>query len=90
MSPHASPATATDLTGLPPAYIPVGDLDLFCDEDIAYAQALGRAGVPVELRVYPGAFHASSGLVADAPLSIRWRDDEDDALRRAFAVEGGG
>ena len=86
---HAAPATATDLAGLPPAYIPVGDLDLFCDEDIAYAQALGRAGVPVELHVYPGAFHASSGLVADAPLSVRWRDDEDEALRRAFAVEGG-
>lgn len=85
VSPYASPAIATDVAGLPPAFIPVGDLDLFYDEDVAYAQALGRAGVPVELRVYPGAFHASSGLVADAPLSVRWRSDEDDALRRAFA-----
>ena len=89
VSPYASPATATDVAGLPPAYIHVGDLDLFCDEDVAYAQALGRAGVPVELRVYPGAFHASSGLVAEAPLSIRWRDYEDDALRRAFARSEG-
>lgn len=88
VSPHASPAIATDLAGLPPAYIPVGDLDLFLDEDVAYAQALSRAGVAVELRVYPGAFHASSGLVADAPLSVRWRHDEDDALRRAFAEAG--
>jgi len=85
VSPYASPALAVDVSGLPPAYINVGDLDLFCDEDIAYAQALGRAGVAAELRVYPGAFHASSGLVADAPLSVRWRDDEDEALRRAYA-----
>jgi acetyl esterase/lipase len=88
VSPYASPAIATDVAGLPPAYIPVGDLDLFCDEDVAYAQALGRAGVPVELRVYPGAFHASSGLVAEAPLSVRWRADEDEALRRAFTAPG--
>ena len=39
VEPYAAPARATDLAGLPPAYIDVGDLDLFLDEDIAYAQA---------------------------------------------------
>lgn len=81
---YAAPARATDLSGLPPAYINVGALDLFIDEDIEYAQALQRAGVPVELRVYPGAFHGSNSLVADAPLSLRWKADELDALRRAW------
>jgi len=58
VSPYAAPARATDLSGLPPAFIDVGTADLFRDEDIDYAQRLMRAGVPVELHVYPGAYHA--------------------------------
>ena len=57
VSPYAAPARATELAGLPPAFISVGALDLFLEEDLAYAQRLARAGVPVELHVYPGAFH---------------------------------
>jgi triacylglycerol lipase len=57
VSPYAAPARATDLAGLPPAFIAVGALDLFLEEDLDYAQRLARAGVPVELHVYPGAFH---------------------------------
>ena len=88
VSPYASPSVATDLTGLPPAYINVGDLDMFVDEDIAYAQALRRAGVAAELHVYPGAFHGSSGFVAHAPLSQRWTADENAALEAALNPEG--
>ena len=84
VSPWASPAVAEDLSNLPPAYINVGQFDMFLDEDIAYAQALMRAGVPVELRVYPGAFHGSSTFVSEAPLSRRWRADADDAIRRGL------
>jgi triacylglycerol lipase len=53
-----SPALADDLAGLPPAYIVTGALDLFLDEDVAYARGLIDAGVPTELHVYPGAIHA--------------------------------
>ena len=84
VSPYAAPARATELAGLPPAYINVGTLDLFVDEDIAYAQALLAANVPVELRVYPGAFHGSPNLAPDAELSRRWRRDELSALDRAL------
>jgi acetyl esterase/lipase len=52
-----SPALADDLAGLPPAWIGVGNLDLFFDEDLDYARRLVDAGVPAELHVYPGAFH---------------------------------
>jgi acetyl esterase/lipase len=83
---YAAPARATDLAGLPPAYINVGDLDLFLDEDIAYAHALMRAGVPVELHVYPGAFHGSNNFVSRADLSRRWTADERDALRRGLGL----
>ena len=82
---YAAPARAADLSGLPPAYICVGSLDLFLDEDIVYARALLDAGVPAELHIYPGAFHGSTNLVPDAVLSKRWRADEFDAIHRALA-----
>jgi len=84
VSVYAAPARATDLSGLPPAYINVGDLDLFLDEDVAYAQALGRAGVPAELHIYPGAFHGSNVFAATSALSQRWLADELAALGRAL------
>jgi len=84
VSPYAAPSRATDLAGLPPAYINVGTLDLFVDEDIAYAQALLAADVPVELRVYPGAFHGSNLMAPDTEISKRWNSDELAALDRAL------
>lgn len=83
-SPYASAARATDLSGLPPAYIAVGSLDLFVDECLAYTARLTRAGVPVELIVYPGAFHGFKMAIAS---SVAQRAERDNlaALRRAFA-----
>ncbi len=82
---YSSPALADDLSGLPPAYISVGTFDMFLDEDVAYATALNRAGVPCELHVYPGAFHASNGFLPDHPTSIRWKRDEDEFISRCLA-----
>jgi acetyl esterase/lipase len=87
VSPYASPSVAPDLAGLPPAYINVGEFDMFLDEDVAYARALMAAGVPAELRVYPGAFHGSTSMVAHSPLSQRWVADQDDALRRGLGLD---
>ena len=66
---YAAPARAEDLSGLAPTYMPVGDLDLFLQEDIAYAQKLTQAGVPTHFHVYPGAFHGFNGFAAEAPVS---------------------
>ncbi len=44
VSPVASPARLTNFAGLAPAYIEVGDLDIFRDESIAYALGLAKAG----------------------------------------------
>ncbi|MGE0684258.1 MAG: alpha/beta hydrolase [Candidatus Binatia bacterium] len=82
VSPYAAAARGTDLKGLPPAYIPVGDLDLFLDENITYAQRLLAAGVPTELHVYPGAFHGFNGFVPGAAISRRFNTDRDNALKR--------
>src|SRR5919106_5139412 len=55
--PYAAPACATDLAGLPPAFVSVGTIDGFRDEDVNYALRLNQAGVPCELHVYPGVPH---------------------------------
>ena len=66
---YAAPARAQDLSGLPPTYMPVGDLDLFLDENILYARKLTQAGVPTHFHIVPGAFHGFNGFVANAPIS---------------------
>ncbi|MEG3155589.1 alpha/beta hydrolase [Sphingomonas sp. RB1R13] len=83
--PYAHPARATSLTGLPPAFIGVGALDLFVDECLAYTARLSRAGVAVELIVYPGAFHGFT-VAAGASVAVRANEDGLRALRRAFAA----
>ncbi|MFI6423828.1 alpha/beta hydrolase [Promicromonospora sp. NPDC050880] len=57
VSVYAAPARATDLTGLPPAFVDCGSAEVFRDEDVAYATALWHAGVQAELHVWPGGFH---------------------------------
>jgi acetyl esterase/lipase len=57
VSPLAAPARLTDFAGLAPAYLDVGDLDIFRDATITYARNLARAGVPIELHVHPGVPH---------------------------------
>lgn len=84
VSPYAAAARATDLRGLPPAYIPVGDLDLFLDENITYAHRLLNAGVPTELHVYPGGFHGFNGFVPQADISRRFNAERDNVLKRAL------
>ncbi len=78
---YAAPARATDLSGLPPAYLDVGDLDIFRDEDIAYARRLTAAGVPTELHVHPGCPHAFEWLAPRAGVSQRVIADRIRRLR---------
>jgi acetyl esterase/lipase len=81
---YAAPARADDLAGLPPAFIDVGTVDLFRDEDIAFAQRLMAAGVPTELHIHPGSYHAAETFAADAALSKRIWALRIDALKRAL------
>jgi len=85
VSPYAAPARATDLAGLPPAYVSVMQFDPLRDEGIAYAQALLAAGVTAELHLFPGTFHGS-GLVAHAAISQREAAEEIAVLRTALAL----
>ncbi|MFI6436562.1 alpha/beta hydrolase [Streptomyces sp. NPDC050759] len=87
VSPYAAPARADDLTRLPPTYVDVGDLDLLRDEATDFAQRLMRAGVPVELHVYPGGIHGGESLAPRADLTVRVRARRHSALRRALRVQ---
>lgn len=78
------PARIENLTGLPPAFIGVGGIDLFVSEDIEYAHRLIEAGVPVELIVVPGAFHGFDRIAADTTIAKRFTKAKVNALRRAF------
>jgi acetyl esterase/lipase len=71
VSPYAAPARATDLSGLPEAYVEVGDLDILRDESIEYARRLMAGGVPTELHVIPGLPHGFDMLAPDAVATQR-------------------
>lgn len=82
--PYAAPARAADLSGLPPAYLCVGQLDLFRDEDLDYAARLARAGVPVEFHLYPGCFHGHDSVYNDCDAARQCRSACIAALRKAL------
>jgi acetyl esterase/lipase len=83
----AVPARRADLSGLAPAWIGVGTLDLFHDEDLAYADRLQQAGVPCEVETIPGAFHGFDLLLAKAPVSRAFFASQCASLRNAFTRE---
>jgi acetyl esterase/lipase len=82
---YAAPARATDLAGLPPAYISVMHFDPLRDEGIAYALALLTAGVSVELHLFPGTFHGST-LISAAAISKRETAETTAVLRHALSI----
>jgi acetyl esterase/lipase len=81
----AVPARREDLSGLPPAWMGVGTLDLFHDEDLAYAERLKAAGVPCEVEVVSGAFHGFDGIVPKAQVSQSFFNSQCAMLRETIA-----
>jgi len=87
VSPYAAASRATDLTNLPPTYIAVGSHEVFLDEAVEYALRLAQAEIPVELHVYPRAFHGWDAIAPTAAISQRFATDRDQALKRALYPE---
>ncbi|MET8571602.1 alpha/beta hydrolase [Streptomyces sp. NPDC004783] len=83
-TPYAAPARATDLSGLPPAFIASAEYCPYRDVDITYALRLLRAGVSVELHQWPGTFHGSLAIMS-AEVSQRQLAELGAVLRRALA-----
>ncbi|MBA3037323.1 MAG: alpha/beta hydrolase [Desulfobacterium sp.] len=84
VSQYAAPSRATDLSGLPPAYIIVGELDPLRDETIDYVLRLSQAGVSTEFCLYPGCFHGFEAFAPLAEISKRASNGYAQALKRAL------
>ena len=84
---YAAPSRAKDLTGLPPAYTFIGQLDPFRDETLEYVARLAQAGVPVEFHLYPGCFHGFDSIFNDAKVSRRARSECINALSQALNIK---
>ncbi|MFF9086190.1 alpha/beta hydrolase [Streptomyces sp. NPDC014991] len=85
VSPYAAPARATDLSGLPPAFLDVGSAETFRDEVVAYASRIWQAGGVAELHVWPGGCHGFDALAPEAALSRAARAARIGWLRRLLA-----
>jgi acetyl esterase/lipase len=77
---YAAPARTPDLTDLPPAWVGVGDIDLFHDEAVEYAARLRAAGVRCELHVEPGMYHGADSIRRSAETSRRFTARMTEAL----------
>jgi acetyl esterase/lipase len=81
---YASPSLATDLTRLPPTFIDVGSMEVFRDEDMEYARRIAAAGSPVELHIWPGAFHGFDLAFPQAAISRRALAARQEWLQRVL------
>jgi acetyl esterase len=87
-SPYASPMYATDLRGLPPAFVVTAECDMVRDQGEAYARKLLEAGVQVELKRYDGMIHpfiSLGGVIDDGHVAI---DEAAAVLRAALGAAG--
>lgn len=78
---YAAPARRGDLSGLPPAWVGVGDLDILYDECVSYAERLTADGVPCELVTVPGMYHGADGIKRNALSMKAFRQGVIDHLR---------
>ena len=79
---YASPARASDLSGLPPTFLEVGAAEVFRDEIVAYASRIWAAGGDVALHVWPGAFHGVDLMAYDTRTAFDMREAHDRWIRR--------
>jgi acetyl esterase/lipase len=77
----AVPARRDDLAGLPPVWLGVGTLDLFHNEDLAYARRLAAAGVRCEVHEVPGAFHGFDRIAPKTSIARAFFDSMCASLR---------
>jgi acetyl esterase/lipase len=85
VSTYAAPARATDLSGLPPAYIEAGSAEVFRDEAVAFAGRMWQAGGSAELHIWAGGFHGFQTIVPTAAMSQTALLTRESWVRRMMA-----
>ena len=78
---YAAPARQVDLTGLPPTWIGICEIDLFCAENEAYAERLTEAGVMCRVHRVDGSPHAFEVIQPSAELAVSFRQSAIEFLR---------
>jgi acetyl esterase/lipase len=77
-----------DLSGLPPTWLGVGDVDLFYAEAKTYAERLEAAGVPVETHYAKGAPHVFEVMAPTADVSQAFLGSAFGYLGKSLAHKG--
>jgi acetyl esterase/lipase len=84
---YSVPGRAEDLSGLAPTWIGVGDIDLFYEENVVFANRLLLAGVETQLKVFKGYPHAAETIVPNADISKRFKADLTSFVRQQLGRE---
>jgi acetyl esterase len=82
--PRISPLTASDVSGLPPAYVMLAGFDPLHDEGLQYAEKLRTAGVAVTVADYPDMVHDFIYLQAVLPQAAEALNTAAKALKAAL------
>ena len=85
-NPMASPARATDLSGLPPAHVITAEFDPLRDEGEAYAAKLRAAGVAATCTRYDGMIHGFFGMTAAVDKAKEAVAESAARVRSTFAM----
>jgi acetyl esterase/lipase len=84
---YAAAARREDLSGLPPAWIGIGTIDLFFDEDRDYAERLRSSGVDTVFTPVAGAPHGFEAWAFDSKAAQAFIGDAQQWLGRIFAED---
>ncbi|WP_326731746.1 alpha/beta hydrolase [Streptomyces phaeochromogenes] len=85
VSSYAAPARERNLAGLPPAFIDVGEVEVFRDEAVDYATRIWQAGGSAELHIWPGAVHGFDQIFPQAAVSQVSISTRTDGVRRLLS-----
>ncbi|MFJ4044624.1 alpha/beta hydrolase [Microbacterium sp. NPDC089987] len=83
---YAAPSRAEDLSGLPPAFIEVGEAEMFRDEDTEYAMRIWATGGQAELHVWGGGAHGFDMYMPEAEITRAALAARSSWLRRMWTV----